>query len=228
MSLYSFNGNEPAPLPVKIHLTEEQTESGLRETRTSLDRLDIEELNSYGFTGPYEVPEHDPITKRITWDSENLQYVVSDYDDAEIDANVRTNAKIKFEENQEKFVNELITSEIYAEVRCQATENLLKNTIATEFLTIINKLKLDPSQSKNTFSEIQQYIDIIMKVFTLTEDHLSELKDILTNTFVDPYLHVSDPEFIESHVYDLRTNMLIQNRVTDSSEYDGPPPPSES
>jgi len=60
MILYSFKGQEPKPLPHRINLP-----SGF--TRTDSSTFTDLEISEAGFSGPYSLPDHDPVTEQVIW-----------------------------------------------------------------------------------------------------------------------------------------------------------------
>lgn len=226
MNLYSFNGNEPTPLPQGIYLTEDQTESGLPEYRTSLDELDISTLNSYGFSGPYTQPEYNDITQYLIWDSGKLEYIVNNYSDEQIKSNLLSEQKknIKID----SFINEILSSKLYLNVRYQSTQDLLKNTIATEFLSFLNEIKSGFLSASKAFDILEKYIAIIIKVFNLTEDQLLEFNEILERSNLSSVINIPTQEFLSNLIYDAELNTLINDPNVDTSNYTGPPPPTNN
>lgn len=73
-ALYSFKGEEPRPLPEKIRLSD-------GTTRTDNSSFTEEEILDAGYTGPYTRPEISDRDGMIGWDSENLEYVVTMFED---------------------------------------------------------------------------------------------------------------------------------------------------
>lgn len=71
-ALYSYQGQEPKVLPFKIRLNDGTAPS---DPSTYTD----EQIAEAGFTGPYTFPEHEELSQRVNWDSENLEYVVEDF-----------------------------------------------------------------------------------------------------------------------------------------------------
>ena len=69
--LFSFNGESPDFLPVRIRLPNGQT----RYTQS----VTLEELNSCGFTGPISIPEH-TVEERLVWSKDNLCYEIHPHD----------------------------------------------------------------------------------------------------------------------------------------------------
>ena len=79
-ALYSHQGQEPQPLPHEISWND-----GSRMVyRTGAESFTEEEIEKAGYTGPYVRPEHNPNDPRdgmLSWDSENLEYVVTHFED---------------------------------------------------------------------------------------------------------------------------------------------------
>jgi len=81
-ALYSYKGASPTTLPHKIRPTE-----GI--VRTDVSTFTDEEIADAGFTGPYTIPDFDQEYQRVTWDSENLAFVVEDISDGELWQRIR-------------------------------------------------------------------------------------------------------------------------------------------
>lgn len=60
MPLYSYQGDQPGPLPFRITLP-----NGF--TRTDPNTFTAEEIAAAGFTGPYTEPPYDPNTQILNW-----------------------------------------------------------------------------------------------------------------------------------------------------------------
>ena len=69
--LYSYNGEEPKFLPHEIRLS-----NGM--SRTDPSTFTEEELLDAGYTGPYIEPEFDLLTQERKWNSETMEYIISD------------------------------------------------------------------------------------------------------------------------------------------------------
>jgi len=72
-NLYSYKGADPHPLPEKLRLSD-------GTTRTDPSTFTDAEIADAGFTGPYTRPDVDDLDGMIGWDSENLEYVVTLFD----------------------------------------------------------------------------------------------------------------------------------------------------
>lgn len=85
-ALYSYQGQEPQPLPHEIYWKEEW---GQTTFRTGVDSFTEEEVEKAGYTGPYEIPSFDEEYQRLFWNSETLEYIVEDISDEELWSRVR-------------------------------------------------------------------------------------------------------------------------------------------
>jgi hypothetical protein len=77
MSLYSYQGSYPIPVPFRIKLS-----SGF--TRTDPTTFTQEELEDAGYTGPYEEPVYDSTIETLSWNG--TEYVKRPYNTEEIEA----------------------------------------------------------------------------------------------------------------------------------------------
>lgn len=75
--LYSYQGQYPEPLPFRIRLPN-------NFTRTTPSSFTQEEIESAGFTGPYEMPEYDNKIETVEWN--NFQFTVRPYNTEELNA----------------------------------------------------------------------------------------------------------------------------------------------
>jgi hypothetical protein len=69
--LYSYQGNEPQPLPHQIFWVEEW---GQITYRTDVNTFTDEEIGRAGYTGPYSIPTCNRLYEYISWNNETLQY----------------------------------------------------------------------------------------------------------------------------------------------------------
>jgi hypothetical protein len=69
--LFSLNGEYPQVVE-KIRLPD-------GKTRTDSSTFTSEEISSCGYTGPYYEPDYNRNTQELTWDSNNLEFVVEDF-----------------------------------------------------------------------------------------------------------------------------------------------------
>lgn len=80
-ALYSYQGQEPRPLPHEIFYTESW---GATNFRQGVESFTDEEIQRAGYTGPYTRPEYNQEYQRRHWNSETLSYVIEDKTDEEI------------------------------------------------------------------------------------------------------------------------------------------------
>lgn len=85
-ALYSYQGQEPRPLPHEIFWVEEW---GQTIFRTGVESFTEEELVKAGYTGPYKVPSFDQEYQRVFWNSEKLKYIVKDIPNEELWSTIR-------------------------------------------------------------------------------------------------------------------------------------------
>ena len=80
-ALYSYQGQEPRPLPHEISYTESWGGTNFRQ---GVESFTEEEIQRAGYTGPYTRPEYNQEYQRRHWNSETLSYVIEDKTDEEI------------------------------------------------------------------------------------------------------------------------------------------------
>jgi hypothetical protein len=76
MTLYSYQGLKPEPLPFRIRFIN-------GSTRTDSSTFTQEELTAAGYTGPFTEPSYDAKTEVLDWDGEN--YFVRPYNTQELE-----------------------------------------------------------------------------------------------------------------------------------------------
>lgn len=85
-ALYSYQGQEPRPLPHEIFYTESWGGTNFRQ---GVESFTDEEIQRAGYTGPYTRPEYNQEYQRRHWNSETLSYVIEDKTDEEIWESIR-------------------------------------------------------------------------------------------------------------------------------------------
>ena len=70
--LFSKNGEYPQRVE-KIRLLD-------GGTRTDSSTFTSEEISLSGYTGPYYEPQYNEVTQELIWDSENLKFIIKDFD----------------------------------------------------------------------------------------------------------------------------------------------------
>lgn len=81
-ALYSYQGQEPQPLPEKIVLSDGRK-------RTDVSTFTDVEIQDAGFTGPYEVPQYNQEYQRVLWNSETLSFSLENISEEELWDRVR-------------------------------------------------------------------------------------------------------------------------------------------
>lgn len=67
---FSFNREVPTFLPKRLRLPD-------KSTRSSAD-ITLEEVQSFGYLGPIEVPTYDEKTQYLLWDTDNIEFKVQE------------------------------------------------------------------------------------------------------------------------------------------------------
>ena len=200
MSLYSYKGQEPSPLPLRIRL-----ESG--ETRSSLKELTQQELEDLGFSGPFTKPEYDIDTQKIEWD--NGDYVIKNLTEEELSYKQERELAYKLENiDYNSFWLGLIGSELYKNLRNKSKETLYANTLCTALIALISDAK---SGNANP-GLIQHYLNVIFFNFDITEDEKLKLLSLMKETNMDSRYTIPDEDFISSHIYHASTNKIITQK----------------
>jgi hypothetical protein len=165
MSLYTFQGQPPQPLPERVRLA-----NGL--TRTDSTSYSLEEIAEWGFTGPIEIPVYSPDTEAIDWSSDDLAYIVRPLSEDELKARLRERA------NYNAFYNALLTSAVYQTIRQQAVASLELAVACTEFIAAITDAKL----GRPNEAAFQACIDNIISATVLDEEDLGDLLTLMTES----------------------------------------------
>jgi hypothetical protein len=199
--LYSYQSQEPKPLPNRVRLSD-------GSTRTSLIELTSSELLSLGFTGPYVQPSYDSKTEKIIWSSEDLQYQIVPLTQQELDALATQELQNKINSvNYTGFWNSLIQSSVYNKLRTAASQDLSANTFCTELIALFS----DAKNGKPNVPIIQYYLNILFLTFTFTEEEITEITNLFTTHNLN-YIHtLPDEDYITSHTYDPITNTISIN-----------------
>lgn len=204
MSLYSYKGQEPSPLPFRIRL-----ESG--ETRSSLNELTQQELKDLGFSGPFSKPNYDPDNQKIEWNG--VEYVIFPLTEEEI---LKVREKNELEEvkmiDYASFWEQLLTSNLYKKLFTKSSQSLLANTICTEFFGSI----IDAKNGNAYPQSIQKYINIIFLNFEVNQEERDQIISIMSINYLDRLYTLPDEEFLSTHMYYAPLNKIIKNKPYDS------------
>lgn len=85
-ALYSYQGQEPGPLPHEIHYTEAWGGTNFRQ---GVESFTDEELERAGYTGPYIKPDFNPNIETQEWNSELSDWVTTPISDEILWAQIR-------------------------------------------------------------------------------------------------------------------------------------------
>jgi len=159
------NGNEPQEIPDRWR------DAPGEPVRTDLRDLTDEELNDLGWMGPIQRPHiSNPGTSYFThtyvWDRETRQYNAFEISED------KRRSDVKYQ----VFWDQLIETNAYGRIKSTASQSLLANTIATEFIALIS----DAKNNHANVTKIQEVLLEIMENIPFTEDELGEIADVFS------------------------------------------------
>jgi|TARA_R110000787_G_scaffold240967_1_gene347182 hypothetical protein len=153
-SLFSLDKQSPDYLPGRIRLIDHSTRTPKSVT--------IEELNQINYTGPYTVPDYDPYTQSITWDSTTLCFVVSNVpsDKAAITEDLDTRAQLNEQFLAASALDNVNTTVDYSTYTDSLKSSILSLLARRTFLT----LDLVPSFTPPwpaTIAEVNEHLNTL-------------------------------------------------------------------
>lgn len=166
MTVYTFNGALPAPLPARVRLS-----NGL--TRTDSSTYTSEEISEWGYIGPIDEPAYDPSIEAIFWSEADAAYLVRQLVTEEIEA-LRLQ-KLHSQANYLAFWDALVSSTVYDAIREQSFVSLPMNTLATEFIALLG----DAKAGRPNKAVIQASMEAILATGTFSDAQLVELAEAL-------------------------------------------------
>jgi hypothetical protein len=210
MALYSYKNQEPSILPSRVRL-----DNG--STRTSLNKLNVEELESLGFMGPITKPEFDEDTQKIEWSDGSYEIVALTEEDL---------AKKEVEERTKKFRNidynlfweKLITSGVYKKLRNGASQSLQANTLCTELIALFGDAKV----GNPNVTMLQHYMNVLFFNFNFTQEEVIELQTFMEETNLSVQYTLPDEKYLFSHTYNPETNIIEQPNPNDPNQANMP------
>ena len=205
---YSYKGQNPDRLPFRIRLDD-------GTTRTSLDELSKEELNSIGFFGPIDVPLFDEKLEKLIWDGE--KYLVENLTEEEIIYNKEKElVEIRKNINYSDFWNELQDTKFYKKVFGEARKSLEVNTICTEIVSLFTDAKYGICDEK----KIQNYFIILFFILNFSEEEILEMKAVMEKNNLNKIYRLpienEDEDYFILNTYDPETNTIISSKPYDS------------
>lgn len=172
MALYSLQGELPKPLPARVRLS-----NGL--TRTDPSTFTPEELSSWGYQGPIELPQWDPAIEIVEWSSDDLAYLVRLLTAEELAERALSEARQRV--NYQGFYDALLISSAYQTLRSQAVESLPLTVAATEFIAAMT----DAKAGRPNEAAIQACINNIMGAAQFSQEEQEELANLMVVSGMD-------------------------------------------
>jgi hypothetical protein len=160
------NGNHPQLLP---DLWRESFPDG--PIRTDLPDLSNEELNALGWKGPITMPPLEGtsyFTHYYEWNKETREYDAFEFDEFE------KRLKVQYQ----TFWDLLLDTNAYTKIKLIASQSLAANTLATEFIALIN----DAKRGEANIKKIQQVLSEIILNIPFTEEEFVEIQEIFTKS----------------------------------------------
>lgn len=155
------NGNSPQMIPDYWRPSPDE------EVRTDLPELSDAELNALGWKGPIADVPFDFYTQDKNWNTETREWEVVEID--------QFNKKKRV--NYQKFWDDLIVTSAYATIKSEASQSLIANTLATEFIALLN----DAKNKNANVVKIQEVLFEIIENITFTMDELDEIQSAFTD-----------------------------------------------
>lgn len=159
------NGNHPQTIPDRWRENPED------EVRTDLPELTDAELNALGWKGPITMPPLEGTsyyTHNYEWNRETREYEAIEIDEFEKQRRV----------NYQKFWDDLINTSAYTTIKATSSQSLLANTLATEFIALLN----DAKNNKANVEKIQQELLDILENIPFTVEELQEIQTVFTES----------------------------------------------
>lgn len=138
------------------------------EVRTDLPELSDAELNALGWKGPIADVTFDFYTQYKVWNTETREWDILDLDQGQKEQRV----------NYQKFWDDLINTSAYATIKATASQSLLANTLATEFIALLN----DAKNGHANVTKIQEELLDILENITFTAEELEEIQTTFTDS----------------------------------------------
>ena len=160
---YSPNGAYPQELPDRWKF-----EDGT--VRTDLQTLSDDELESLGwFSAPMPpTPGTSYFTHSYEWNSETVSFDATELDEFEKRRRV----------DYRRFWNVLIGTAAYSSIKEEASQSLLANTLATEFIALIS----DAKNGDINVEKIQRSLNEILLNISFTDSELTEIQTAFTES----------------------------------------------
>lgn len=197
MTLYSYKGEEPSSLPLRIRLDD-------GTTRTSLEELSANDLKDIGFIGPITKPLIDENIEKIEWSNGEYQVIQLTEEEITIRNKQKNNEKLK-NIDYSVFWELVISSSFYKKIRLYSTQSNLVNVICTEMIGIFS----DAKGGSVNMELIQKYINIIFLNVDFLPEEVQELQSFMDMANLSAQYIIPDSKYLSSHTYDSETNTIL-------------------
>lgn len=205
MLLYSYKGQEPALLPGRILISKDESESGLKESRTSLHELTQEELSSLGFFA-VELPEYDQNEFNCVWDGN--QYNIIPISEEEKNARNLIEEEVS-EPDWADLETRFSNLEVFKKLFTSKVPFLMQ--MASDMRTLVTKAKYNEPQafSIGVFN-IFQTIEIlsIIDVAGITQEDRDRFLNTCYAANLDKVPAIPSEEWISKHYFELSEEHL--------------------
>lgn len=139
--------------------------------RTDLPELSDKELHKLGWHGPIEMPPlsgTSHYTHTYEWNSETLSFNAIELNQYEKEKRV----------NYQRFWDLLLDTNAYVTIKSTASQSLSANTLATEFIALLN----DAKRGNANVKKIQEALLEIVSTISFTTEELQEIQKVFTET----------------------------------------------
>ena len=156
------NGNDPQLIP------DYWRPAPGEEVRTDLPDLTDAELNALGWKGPIADVSFDFYTQDKVWNKETREYDILELDQNEKEKRVA----------YQRFWDLLLDTGAYTKIKESASQSLLANTLATEFIALMS----DAKRGQANIEKIQQILTQIISGIPFTTEELGEIQEAFTQS----------------------------------------------
>jgi len=159
------NGNDPQTIPDLWRPAPGE------EVRTDLPDLTDAELNALDWKGPIQMPPFagtSYFTHDHQWNKETREYDATEVTEYEKQRRVQ----------YQQFWDKLLNTNAYTKIKTAASQSLLANTLATEFIALMS----DAKRGQANIIKIQEVLTEIVSGITFTTEELAEIQTAFTQS----------------------------------------------
>ena len=157
------NGNDPQTIPDLWRPAPGE------EVRTDLPDLTDAELNALGWKGPIVMPSNlGYFTHDHQWNKETREYDATEIPEYEKQRRVQ----------YQQFWDKLLNTNAYIKIKTAASQSLLANTLATEFIALMS----DAKRGQANIIKIQEVLTEIVSGIAFTTEELAEIQTAFTQS----------------------------------------------